>query len=61
MTMGAELYRAYVNSIDVLRDGTIVSGLDDGHVQLWRWGSLIRDTRHEGFGGVDHVRAFPLA
>ncbi|KAL3786513.1 hypothetical protein ACHAW5_002053 [Stephanodiscus triporus] len=54
MTMGAELCHAYVNSINVLRDGTIVSGLNDGHVQLWRWGALIRDTRHEGFGGVDH-------
>lgn len=62
MTMGAELRRAYVNSIDVLHDGTIVSGLDDGHVQLWRRGRLIRDARHEGgFGGVHHVRTFPPA
>ena len=34
MTMGMELRRAYINSLAVLPNGTIVSGLDDGHVQL---------------------------
>ena len=60
MTMGAELRRAYVNSLAVLPNGTLASGLDDGHVQLWRRGRLFRDVRHAA-ATVDHVRAFPPA
>jgi hypothetical protein len=61
MTMGLELRRAYVNSIAVLdNDGTIVSALDDGHVQMWRRGELWNDIIHQGYGrgGVDKVVAF---
>lgn len=60
MTLGLELRRAYVNSLAVLRNGTIVSGLDDGHVQLWRRGMLVKDARHTS-GRVDLVHPFPLA
>ena len=58
MTMGLQLRRAYVNSLAVLHDGTLLSGLDDGHVQLWRRGEMIRDVRHTG-GCVDEVVVFP--
>ena len=58
MTMGMELRKAYINSLAVLDDGTIVSGMDDGHVQLWRRCEMIRDLRHAG-GSVDHVLKFP--
>jgi WD40 repeat protein len=58
MTMGQELRRAYINSIDVLHDGTIVSGLDDGHVQLWSRGRLLKDARHAS-NCVEHVRTLP--
>lgn len=59
MTMGMELRRAYINSLAVLpNNGTIVSGLDDGHVQLWRRGQLVKDARHTS-AKVDHVLAFP--
>jgi len=58
MTMGQELRRAYINSIDVLHNGTIVSGLDDGHVQLWYRGRLLKDARHAS-NCVEHVRTLP--
>jgi|AntRauTorckE5430_2_1112549.scaffolds.fasta_scaffold00963_5 WD40 repeat protein len=61
MTMGVELRRAYVNSLTVLDNGTLVSGLDDGHVQLWRRGELVKDVVHQGIvdtGGVDQVVSF---
>lgn len=58
MTMGMELRRAYVNSLAVLADGTIVSGLDDGHVQLWRRGRMVRDARHPS-PRVDRVLRLP--
>ncbi|KAL9185731.1 hypothetical protein ACHAXT_003508 [Thalassiosira profunda] len=58
MTLGMELRRAYINSLAVLPDGTLVSGLDDGHVQLWRRGKLVKDARHPT-SKVDHVAAFP--
>ncbi|KAL7537278.1 hypothetical protein ACHAXR_008672 [Thalassiosira sp. AJA248-18] len=58
MTMGMELRRAYINSLAVIQSGTIVSGLDDGHVQLWRRGQLVKDARHPG-ARVDHVLTFP--
>lgn len=60
MTMGQELRRAYINSIDVLHDGTIVSGLDDGHVQLWSRGRLLKDARHAS-NCVEHVCTLPLS
>ena len=58
MTMGQELRRAYVNSLAVLKDGTLVSGLDDGHVQMWRRGELVKDIVHRA-GRIDHVVTFP--
>jgi len=60
MTLGLELRRAYVNSLAVLYDGTLVCALDDGHVEMWRRGELVKDVVHEGGkGGVDEVVAFP--
>eukprot|EP00931_Biecheleriopsis_adriatica_P108502 TRINITY_DN82831_c0_g1_i1.p1 TRINITY_DN82831_c0_g1~~TRINITY_DN82831_c0_g1_i1.p1 ORF type:complete len:614 (-),score=116.72 TRINITY_DN82831_c0_g1_i1:5-1846(-) len=47
MTLGLEMGRAYVNVLSVLQDGTLVSGMDDGHVQLWRHGVRVRDSFHE--------------
>lgn len=58
MTLGMELRRAYINSLDVLSDGSIVSGLDDGHIQIWRRGEMVKDARHVG-SRVDHVLTFP--
>lgn len=60
MTMGMELRRAFVNSLAVLASGTIVSGLDDGHVQLWSRCQMIKDLKHAG-GCVDHVLTFPAS
>ena len=58
MTMGLQLRRAYINSLAVLHNGTLISGLDDGHVQLWRRGMMVKDARHNG-GCVDEVVVFP--
>jgi WD40 repeat protein len=57
MTMGSELRRAYVNDLAVIQsDGTLISALDDGHVQLWRHGQIQYDVIHDGGdGGVDSV------
>lgn len=62
MTMGLELQRAYVNDLTVLNeDGTLVSGMDDGHVQMWKHCKRIRDFVHQpvnnSFPGVDSVLA----
>jgi WD40 repeat protein len=46
MTLGLELRRAYVNDIAVLYDGTCVSVLEDGHVQLWKHGAQQHDAVH---------------
>lgn len=58
MTMGAELRRAYINSLSILDNGTIVSGLDDGHVQLWSRCQMTGDLKHPG-DCVDYVLKFP--
>jgi WD40 repeat protein len=58
MTMGMELRRAYVNALDVLPNGTLISGYDDGHVQMWRRGQMVKDIKHTS-GGVDHVLTIP--
>ncbi|CAJ1933904.1 unnamed protein product [Cylindrotheca closterium] len=59
MSMGLELRRAYVNDIAVRhRDGTLIGALDDGHVQLWRYGQMEHDVIHGGGdGGIDSVVA----
>ena len=46
MTMGMELRRAYINDMAVLKDGTLVSALDDGHIQLWKYGEQQHDIIH---------------
>jgi WD40 repeat protein len=61
MTMGRELGRGYVNSLAVLNNGTLVSALDDGHVQLWNRGHLIKDVVHGTGGGVEHVMSIPTS
>ena len=61
MTMGLELRRAYVNDLATLPDGTLVSALDDGHVQMWQHAELVEDVVHGNAdaGGVEHVVALP--
>ena len=61
MTLGLELRRAYVNDLAVLADGTLVSALDDGHVQLWRHAEVVEDIVHGSAdgGGVEHVVTMP--
>jgi hypothetical protein len=58
MTMGMELRSAYINSLAVLDNGTIVTGIDDGHVQMWSRCQMIRDLRHAS-SCVDHVLKCP--
>lgn len=57
MTMGLELRRAYISDMASLRDGTLISALDDGHIQLWKHGELDQDLIHDGAGdgGVDSL------
>jgi WD40 repeat protein len=58
MTLGMELRRAYVNDMATLNDGSLVSALDDGHIQIWKHGQLQHDLIHGGGdGGVDSVLA----
>jgi len=61
MTMGLELRRAYVNDLATLPDGTLISVLDDGHVQMWQHAELVEDVVHGNAdaGGVEHVVALP--
>ena len=61
MTLGLELRRAYVNDLAVLADGTLVSALDDGHIQMWRHAEMMEDVVHGNAdgGGVEHVVAMP--
>jgi len=48
LNLGLELRRAYVNDLAVLEDGTCVSVLDDGHVQLWKEAAQQEDVVHPG-------------
>jgi len=58
MNLGLELRRAYVNDLAVLDDGTCISAMDDGHVQLWKHGAQQEDVIHPGMeGGIDSVVA----
>jgi hypothetical protein len=60
MTMGLELQRAYINDLAVLnQDGTLVSGLDDGHVHMWKHCQKVNDLFHESAGGIGIFDAFP--
>ena len=38
MTMGAELGSAFLTTVGVLSNGTLVSGREDGNFQMWRNG-----------------------
>ncbi|KAL3906157.1 MAG: hypothetical protein SGILL_009386, partial [Bacillariaceae sp.] len=64
MTLGLELQRAYVNDLAVLGDGTLVSALQDGHINMWKHGERVRDIIHKGGrsnnspNGVESVLAF---
>lgn len=59
MTMGLELQRAYVNDLAVLNeDGTLVSGLDNGHIQMWKHCHRIGDIVHQSAGGFGGFGAF---
>ncbi|KAG7373081.1 hypothetical protein IV203_033805 [Nitzschia inconspicua] len=46
MTLGLELQRAYINDLATLSDGTLISGLEDGHIQLWKHGERVLDLIH---------------
>jgi hypothetical protein len=60
MTMGLQLQRAYVNDLAVLnQDGTLVSGLDDGHVHMWKNCQKVNDIVHQSAGGIGIFDAFP--
>jgi len=60
MTLGLEVQRAYVNDLAVLsEDGTLVSGLDDGHVQMWKHCHKMQDIVHQSAGGIGVFDAFP--
>jgi len=52
MTLGLELRRAYINDLAVLDDGTCVSALDDGHVQLWKHAAQEADVIHPAAGPI---------
>lgn len=59
MTLGLEVQRAYVNDLAVLkRDGTLVSGLDDGHIHMWKYCQKGKDIVHESAGGIGIFDAF---
>ncbi|OEU17817.1 hypothetical protein FRACYDRAFT_238244 [Fragilariopsis cylindrus CCMP1102] len=53
MTFGLELQRSYVNDLAVLSntDGTLISGSDDGHIQLWKNCRRLCDVIHQPPGG----------
>lgn len=53
MTLGMELRRSYINDMAVLPNGTLVTGLEDGHIQLWRHGQLQEDLVHTGSNSQD--------
>ena len=63
VVMGMELRRAYINDLAVLpQNGTLISALDDGHIQFWRHGVLQDDLVHQGHpffqnssGGVQSI------
>ncbi len=60
LTLGLEVQRAYVNDIAVLsQDGTLVSGLDDGHIHMWKHCQKVKDFIHESAGGIGIFDAFP--
>ena len=59
MTLGLEIQRAYVNDLAVLsRDGTLVSGLDDGHIHMWKHCQKAKDFVHQSAGGIGIFDAF---
>jgi WD40 repeat protein len=46
MTLGLELQRAYINDLTTLSDGSLISGLEDGHIHLWKHGQRVLDLIH---------------
>jgi WD40 repeat protein len=46
MTMGAELGSAFLTTVGVLSNGTLVSGREDGNFQMWRNGKRFRQGSH---------------
>ncbi|CAB9508530.1 ubiquitin thiolesterase activity [Seminavis robusta] len=53
MNLGLELRRAYVNDLAVLPNGSLISALDDGHVQLWKHASQEHDVVHNQVSNED--------
>ena len=60
MTFGTELGPSYVTALACLQDGKLVSGHDNGRVQLWlhcvRW----REVEHDRHGSVTCVQALSM-
>ncbi len=60
LTLGLEVQRAYVNDLAVLsQDGTLVSGMDDGHIHMWKHCQKVKDLIHQSAGGIGIFDAFP--
>jgi len=51
MQLGKELGKAMVSVVASLTDGTLVSGLDNGRMQLWRHGVRLKEVMHNPPGG----------
>ena len=47
MTLGQELGKAMLTSMAVLAGGTLVTGLDNGRLQLWRHAARFREVLHD--------------
>jgi len=47
MQLGVELGRALITALAVLADGTLVSGADNGRIQLWRHAQRLEELLHE--------------
>ena len=52
MTLGMELGASYVSVLACLADGSLVSGLDNGRLQLWRRCERVREMMHDSQGAV---------
>lgn len=48
MSMGTDVGKAFVVNLACLDDGTLVSGMDNGKLNLWRHGQRMREIFHGG-------------
>ena len=52
LSLGLELGASYVSVLACLADGTLVSGLENGRLQLWRRCARVREMVHDSQGPV---------